>query len=197
VGQPGLCYRHARLQLHGGAIRSAPCSFLTESQPTSRIRRAAGRLVPRIHKRGEKIPDPAQHPSSTPSRTSCRGEKAEEWREICRRRRLDHPLPVTSVCIDSPLGVWTHGFIVVCEVHAGSCWAWEADQAWAISHRRNLPPSNIGAVGGMLRRQRSCKKKHLRQILSKAVPKLSSIKLQHSGMSQDEGLHQLRDEMTD
>jgi hypothetical protein len=51
-------------------------------------------------------------------------------------------------------------------------------------------------VGGMLRRRRSCKKKHLRQILSKAVPKLSSIKLRHSGMSQDEELHRLKDEMT-
>jgi hypothetical protein len=38
-------------------------------------------------------------------------------------------------------------------------------------------------VGGMLRRRRSCKKKHLRQILSKAVPKLSPIKLRHSDMS--------------
>jgi hypothetical protein len=30
----------------------------------------------------------------------------------------------------------------------------------------------------------------------KAVPKLSSIKLQHSGMSQDEGVNRLKDEMT-
>jgi hypothetical protein len=30
----------------------------------------------------------------------------------------------------------------------------------------------------------------------KAVPKLSSIKLRHSGMSQDEGVNQLKDEMT-
>jgi uncharacterized small protein (DUF1192 family) len=44
-------------------------------------------------------------------------------------------------------------------------------------------------VGGMLRRRRSCKKKHLRLVLSKAAPKLSSMKLRHSGMSQDEGLH--------
>jgi hypothetical protein len=29
------------------------------------------------------------------------------------------------------------------------------------------------------------------------VPKLSSIKLRHSGMSQDEGLHRRKDEMTD
>jgi hypothetical protein len=41
------------------------------------------------------------------------------------------------------------------------------------------------------------RKKHLRQILSKAVPKLSSIKLRHSGMSQDEGLNRLKDKMTD
>jgi hypothetical protein len=47
---------------------------------------------------------------------------------------------------------------------------------------------DMEAVGGMLRRRRSCKKKHLRQILSKAVPKLLSTKLRHSGMSQDEGL---------
>jgi hypothetical protein len=52
-------------------------------------------------------------------------------------------------------------------------------------------------VGGMLHRRRSCKKKHLRQILSKAVPKLSSIMLRHSGMSQDEGLHRLKAKMTD
>jgi hypothetical protein len=57
--------------------------------------------------------------------------------------------------------------------------------------------SKNGIVGGMLRRRRSCKKKHLRQILSKAVPKLSSIKLRYSGMPQDEGLHRLKDEMTD
>jgi uncharacterized small protein (DUF1192 family) len=51
-------------------------------------------------------------------------------------------------------------------------------------------------VGGMLRRRRSCKKKHLRLVLSKAAPKLSSMKLRHSGMSQDEGLHWLKNEMT-
>jgi hypothetical protein len=60
-----------------------------------------------------------------------------------------------------------------------------------------IAKTSMGCVGGMLRRPRSCKKKHLRQILSKAVPKLSSIKLRHSGMSQDEGLHRLKDEMTD
>jgi hypothetical protein len=51
-------------------------------------------------------------------------------------------------------------------------------------------------VGGMLRRRRSYKKKHLRQILSKAVPKLSSMKLRHIDMSQDEGVNRLKDEMT-
>jgi hypothetical protein len=51
-------------------------------------------------------------------------------------------------------------------------------------------------VGGMLYRRRSCKKKHLRQILSEAVPKLSPIKLRHSHMSQDEGVNRLKDEMT-
>jgi hypothetical protein len=40
------------------------------------------------------------------------------------------------------------------------------------------------------------RRKHLRQILSKAVPKLSSIKLRHGGMSQDEGVNRLNDEMT-
>ena len=30
----------------------------------------------------------------------------------------------------------------------------------------------------------------------KVVPKLSSIKLRHSGMSQDEGVNRLKDEMT-
>jgi hypothetical protein len=62
-------------------------------------------------------------------------------------------------------------------------------------HREYFYVANT--VGGMLRRRRSCKKKHLRQILSKAVPKLSSIKLRHSGMSQDEGLHRLKYEMID
>jgi hypothetical protein len=51
-------------------------------------------------------------------------------------------------------------------------------------------------VGGMLRRRRSCKKKHLRQILSKAVSKLLLIKLRHRDMSQDEGVNRLKDEMT-
>jgi hypothetical protein len=42
-------------------------------------------------------------------------------------------------------------------------------------------------VGGMLRRQRSFKKKHLRQIPLKATPKLPLMKLWHYEMSQDEG----------
>jgi hypothetical protein len=56
--------------------------------------------------------------------------------------------------------------------------------------------STTTIVGGMLRRRRSCKKKHLRQILSKAEPKLSPIKLRHSHMSQDERVNRLKDEMT-
>jgi hypothetical protein len=39
-------------------------------------------------------------------------------------------------------------------------------------------------------------RKHLRQILSRAAPKLSPIKLRHSGISQDEGVNRLKDEMT-
>jgi hypothetical protein len=39
-------------------------------------------------------------------------------------------------------------------------------------------------------------RKHLRQILSKAAPKLSPIKLRHSDMSQVEGVNRLKDEMT-
>jgi hypothetical protein len=39
-------------------------------------------------------------------------------------------------------------------------------------------------------------RKHLRQILSRAAPKLSPIKLRHSGISQDEGVNQIKDEMT-
>jgi hypothetical protein len=39
-------------------------------------------------------------------------------------------------------------------------------------------------------------RKHLRQILSRAVSKLSPIKLRHSDMSQDEGVNRLKDEMT-
>ena len=39
-------------------------------------------------------------------------------------------------------------------------------------------------------------RKHLRQILSRAAPKLSPIKLRHSDMPQDEGVNRLKDEMT-
>jgi hypothetical protein len=39
-------------------------------------------------------------------------------------------------------------------------------------------------------------RKHLRQILSRAAPKLSPIKLRNSDMSQDEGVNRLKDEMT-
>jgi hypothetical protein len=39
-------------------------------------------------------------------------------------------------------------------------------------------------------------RKHLRQILSRATPKLSPIKLRHSDMPQDEGVNRLKDEMT-
>jgi hypothetical protein len=39
-------------------------------------------------------------------------------------------------------------------------------------------------------------RKHLRQILSRAAPKLSPIKLWHSNMPQDEGVNRLKDEMT-
>jgi hypothetical protein len=39
-------------------------------------------------------------------------------------------------------------------------------------------------------------RKHLRQILSEATPKLSPIKLRHSDRSQDEGVNRIKDEMT-
>jgi hypothetical protein len=39
-------------------------------------------------------------------------------------------------------------------------------------------------------------RKHLWQILSKAAPKLSLIKLRHNDKSQDEGVNRLKDEMT-
>jgi hypothetical protein len=39
-------------------------------------------------------------------------------------------------------------------------------------------------------------RKHLRQFLSRAAPKLSPIKLQHSDTPQDEGVNRLKDEMT-
>jgi hypothetical protein len=39
-------------------------------------------------------------------------------------------------------------------------------------------------------------REHLRQILSRAAPKLSPIKLWHNDRSQDEGVNRLKDEMT-
>jgi hypothetical protein len=39
-------------------------------------------------------------------------------------------------------------------------------------------------------------REHLRQIPSEVAPKLSPIKLRHSDRSQDEGVNQLKDEMT-
>jgi hypothetical protein len=39
-------------------------------------------------------------------------------------------------------------------------------------------------------------RKHLRQILSEAAPKLLPIKLQHSDRSQDEGANRLKDGLT-
>jgi hypothetical protein len=39
-------------------------------------------------------------------------------------------------------------------------------------------------------------RKHLRQTLSEAAPKLSPTKLRHSGRSQDKGVNRLKDEMT-
>jgi hypothetical protein len=39
-------------------------------------------------------------------------------------------------------------------------------------------------------------RKHLRQILSEATPKLSPIKLRRNDKSQDEGVNRLKDEMT-
>jgi hypothetical protein len=38
-------------------------------------------------------------------------------------------------------------------------------------------------VGGLLRRRRSCKKKHLRKINTEATPKLPSRELRHSNTS--------------
>jgi hypothetical protein len=52
-------------------------------------------------------------------------------------------------------------------------------------------------VGGLLRRRRSRKKKHLRKINTEAKPKLSSRELRHSDMPLDEGWHRLKDEKTD
>jgi hypothetical protein len=83
--------------------------------------------------------------------------------------------------------------VVHCPVHTGHS---GAPRAGASLIRSIFIELAKGSVGGMLRHRRSCKKKHLRQILSKAVPKLSPIKLRHSHMSQDEGVNRLKDEMT-
>jgi hypothetical protein len=64
-----------------------------------------------------------------------------------------------------------------------------------LSSSRRTDLQTITIVGGMLRSRRSWRKKHLRQIPSKAVPKLAPIKLRHSDMSQDEGVNRLKDEM--
>jgi hypothetical protein len=53
-----------------------------------------------------------------------------------------------------------------------------------------------GTVGVMLRRRRSCRKTHLRQIRLNVVPKLPLMKLQYYNVSEDEGSNQLKDEMT-
>jgi hypothetical protein len=52
------------------------------------------------------------------------------------------------------------------------------------------------SVGTMLRRQRSCGKKHLRQICLYVVPKLPLMKLRYYNTSEDEGSNRLKDGMT-
>jgi hypothetical protein len=52
-----------------------------------------------------------------------------------------------------------------------------------------------GLVGVMLRRRRSCRKKHLRQIRLNVVPKLPLMKLRYYNVSEDEGSNRLKDEM--
>jgi hypothetical protein len=51
-------------------------------------------------------------------------------------------------------------------------------------------------VGNMLRRRRSCRKKHLRQICLYVVPKLPLMKLRYYNVSKDEGSNRLKDGMT-
>jgi hypothetical protein len=51
-------------------------------------------------------------------------------------------------------------------------------------------------VGVMLRRRRSCRKTHLRQIRLNVVPKLPLMKLRYYNVSEDEGSNRLKDEMT-
>jgi hypothetical protein len=52
------------------------------------------------------------------------------------------------------------------------------------------------AVGTMVRRRRSCRKKHLRQICLYVVPKLPLMKLRYYNVSEDEGSNRLKDGMT-
>jgi hypothetical protein len=55
---------------------------------------------------------------------------------------------------------------------------------------RNLKPLALTmmiTVGTMLRRRRSCRKKHLRQICLYVVPKLPLMKLRYYNVSKDEG----------
>jgi hypothetical protein len=59
-----------------------------------------------------------------------------------------------------------------------------------------LIDSSNPSVGTMLRRRRSCRKKHLRQICLYVVPKLPLMKLRYYNVSEDEGSNRLRDGMT-
>jgi hypothetical protein len=49
-------------------------------------------------------------------------------------------------------------------------------------------------VGAMLRRRRSCRNKHLRQVRLNAVPKLPLMKLRYYNVYEDEGSNRLKDE---
>jgi hypothetical protein len=52
------------------------------------------------------------------------------------------------------------------------------------------------SVASMLRRRRSCRNKHLRQIRLNAVLKLPLMKLRYYNVYKDEGSNRLKDEMT-
>jgi hypothetical protein len=54
------------------------------------------------------------------------------------------------------------------------------------------PYKNLEFCWGMLRSRRSSRKKHLRLIFSKAVPKLSPMKLRQSDIPQDERVNRLK-----
>jgi hypothetical protein len=54
----------------------------------------------------------------------------------------------------------------------------------------------IVIVGTMLRRRRSYRKKHLRQICLYVIPKLPFMKLRYYNVSKDEGSNRLKDGMT-